>query len=87
MSPALLLAVLFVLIGAQAARVVSPRRGSYPWLLVLAVAGLAGSELASIALHTGGPSIGVLHPIADAIGIAVVEAAGLVMARRRRVAA
>ena len=84
MSPALALAVLFVLIGAQVARVLSPRRGAYVWLLAYAVAGLVGAELACIVLHTGGPMIGVLHPIADVLGMALAETAGLVFAPRRR---
>ena len=84
MSPALALAVLFVLIGAQVARVLSPRRGAYVWLLVYAVAGLVGAELVCIVLHIGGPMIGVLHPVADILGMALVETAGLALTPRRR---
>ena len=84
MSPALALALLFVLVGAQATRVLAPRRGSYPWLLTLSLAGLLGAELVCIGLHIGGPTLGVLHPLADAAGIAVAEVAGLALAPRRR---
>jgi Co/Zn/Cd efflux system component len=84
LSPALALAVLFVFIGAQVARVLSPRRGAYAWLVVYAIAGLLGAELVCIVLHTGGPMIGVLHPIADVLGMALAETAGLVFTPRRR---
>ncbi len=84
MSPALGLALLFMLIGAQAAHVFAPRRLRYTWLLLLAAAGVLGAELAAVALHTGGPALGVLHPVADAAGVAVCELAGTTLTGRRR---
>jgi len=84
MSPALALAVLFVLLGAQATRVIAPRRGSYPILLGLAALGLAAAELIAIGARIGGPTLGVLHPAADVAGIAVAEVLGLVLTGPRR---
>ena len=86
MTPAIALAVLLVLIGAQAARVAAPRRGSYPWLLLLGAAGLGGAELVCFALRIGGPSLGALHPVADVLGIAALELGGLLFAPARRIA-
>ncbi|MBJ7595629.1 MAG: hypothetical protein JF886_12355 [Candidatus Dormibacteraeota bacterium] len=83
MSPGILLAALIVAIGAQATRVLVPRRGNYPLAVVCAAAGLLGAELVALGGH-GGPAVGVVHPIADAAGIAAVEAAGLVLAAPRR---
>ena len=83
MSPALALAALFVLIGAQLTRVIAPHRGSYPLLLALAVIGLIAAELVAIAAHIGGPALGVLHPVVDIIGIGVAECAGLVLTGTR----
>ena len=84
MSPALALAVLFVLIGAQATRVIAPRRGSYPLLLALAAVGLAVAELVGIGAHLAGPQVGVLHPVIDVAGIAIAEFIGLRLAAPRR---
>jgi len=84
MSPALVLAVLFVLIGAQATRVLAPRRGSYPLLLALAVAGLVAAEIVAITAHLAGPALGVLHPVVDVFGIGLAEACGLLLTGRRR---
>ena len=84
MSPALALAVLFVLIGAQATRVIAPRRGSYPLLLALAAVGLAAAELVAIGAHLGGPQVGVLHPVIDVLGIGMAEILGLRLTGPRR---
>ncbi|HZU76764.1 MAG TPA: hypothetical protein VFA70_08365 [Dehalococcoidia bacterium] len=85
MSPSLALAVVFVLIGAQVARVARPGRGPYLLLLLLSAAGVLFGELGAIALHSGGPALGVLHPVADGVGIGVFEGVGtsLTPARRR----
>lgn len=85
MSPSLALAILFALIGAQVTRVVRPRQGPFLVLLALSALGVLAGELAAIALHLGGPSLGVLHPVADAVAIGVVEGIGtaILPARRR----
>ena len=83
MSPGVVLAVLFVFIGAQVTRLVAPRRGNYPLALVCAAVGLLAAELLAYQ-GPGGPSLGVVHPVADAAGIAVVEVAGLALVTPRR---
>ena len=83
MSPGIVLAVLIVAIGAQLTRVLVPGRGNYALALVCAAAGLLGAELLALGGH-GGPTLGAVHPLADAGGIALVEAAGLVLAAPRR---
>jgi Co/Zn/Cd efflux system component len=75
-SPGLLLGILFALIGAQVTRVVVPRRLGYPVALALAAAGVVAGELVALSLHAGGPSLGPLHPLADAVGMVVLEVAG-----------
>ena len=82
-SPGIVLAVLIVAIGAQLTRVLVPGRGNYALALVCAAAGLLGAELLALGGH-GGPTLGAVHPLADAGGIALVEAAGLVLAAPRR---
>ena len=88
MSPGLLLGVLFALIGAQVTRVIAPHRLGYPVVLALAAAGVVAGELVALALHGGGPVLGPLHPVADVLGIAVLEVVGLTLrvpgARRGR---
>ncbi len=84
LSPGLVLAVLFVLIGAQASRLAMPRRGSYLLALVLAASGLVAGELVAIATRIGGPQLGALHPVADAVGVALFEVTGAVLAPARR---
>jgi len=83
-SPALGLALLFVLIGAQVTRLVAPRPVSYVTVLTLAAAGVLGAELLVQAVHAGGPSLGVLHPVADLVGIAISEASALLLTAQRR---
>lgn len=83
MSPGIVLAILFVAIGAQLTRVLVPRRGNYPLAVACAAAGLLAAELLALE-GPGGPAVGAVHPVADAAGIAVVEAAGLVLAAPRR---
>jgi hypothetical protein len=83
-SPELLLAILFVLIGATVSGIVRPRRGSFLLTLVLAAAGVLAGELVAIATHVGGPELGVLHPVADALGVVLFEVAGAVLAPARR---
>ncbi|MBV8300444.1 MAG: hypothetical protein JOY68_00795 [Candidatus Dormibacteraeota bacterium] len=84
MSPSLALAVLFVLIGAQVTRVMRPRHGPFLLLLVLAAAGVLGGELVAIGLKLGGPALGVLHPVPDAVAIGVFEGIGTAFAPARR---
>jgi hypothetical protein len=82
-SPGIVLAVLIVAIGAQLTRLLVPGRGNYLLALVCAAAGLLGAELVALGGH-GGPTVGAVHPVADAGGIAIVEAAGLILAAPRR---
>jgi Co/Zn/Cd efflux system component len=84
MNPALVVAALFVLIGAQTARVLAPRRLAYLWALGLAAAGLIAGEVIAAALQTGGPRLGVLHPVADVVGIVGFELAGALLTPPRR---
>ncbi|HEY6468521.1 MAG TPA: hypothetical protein VI434_02015 [Candidatus Dormibacteraeota bacterium] len=84
MSPGLVLAILFVLIGATVSGLVRPRRGSFLLTLLLAAAGVLAGELVAIATHIGGPELGVLHPVADAVGVVLFEVAGAVLAPARR---
>jgi Co/Zn/Cd efflux system component len=84
MNPAIVVAALFVLIGAQATRLLAPRRLGYLWALLLAAAGLVSAEGVAAALHTGGPQLGVLHPAADALGVLGFELAGALLTPARR---
>ena len=84
MNPAILIAVLLVLIGAQATRVLAPRRLGYLWALALAAAGLVCAELVAAALHAGGPQLGMLHPAADTLGVAGFELVGALVTPSRR---
>ena len=85
LSPGLILAILIVLIGAQAARVIAPNRAPYMWTIVLAVIGFLAGEIAALSPHLSGPAVGVIHPLPDVIVIAALEAAGsLVTARPQR---
>jgi hypothetical protein len=81
-SPGLVLAVLLVLVFTQVARVILPGRGSYLWTLALSVAGLTAGEVLAASGHLNSASIGVLHPVADIVAIAVLQAAGAVVAGR-----
>jgi hypothetical protein len=83
-SPGLVLAVLFVLIGTTISGLVMPRRGSFLLTLVLAAAGVVAGELVAIATRVGGPQLGALHPIADAVGVVLFEITGAVLAPARR---
>jgi hypothetical protein len=76
LSPGIVLAVLLVLIGAQVTRVVVPGRGPYVWSLALAVVGLIAGELIALSGHLQGPALGVLHPLPDALAMALAETAG-----------
>ncbi len=83
MSPGIVLAVLIVALGAQLTRLIVPARGNYVVALVCAAVGLLGAELVAFGGH-GGPSLGTIHPIADAVGITLAEVVGLVLAAPRR---
>jgi hypothetical protein len=82
-SPGLVLAILFVLIGATVSGLVMPRRGAFLLTLVLAATGVVAGELVAIATRVGGPQLGVLHPIADAVGVVLFEVTGAVLAPAR----
>jgi hypothetical protein len=82
-SPALGLAVLFVLIGAQLTRLVAPRRLGYLWVLLLSAAGLLAGELFALITKAGGPQVGVLHPVAELAGILGFELLGALLAPSR----
>jgi hypothetical protein len=81
-SPGLVLAVLLVLILTQVVRLVLPGRGPYLWTLLLSVAGLAGGEVLAASGHLNALAVGVLHPVADVLIIAVLQGAGAVVAGR-----
>jgi hypothetical protein len=83
-SPGLLLAILFVLIGATVSGLVMPRRGAFLLTLLLAAGGVVAGELVAIATRAGGPQLGVLHPVADAVGVVLFEVTGAVLAPARR---
>jgi hypothetical protein len=83
-SPALGLAVLFVLIGAQLTRLALPRRLGYLWVLLLSAAGLVAGELFALVTKGGGPQVGVLHPVAELVGILGFELLGAMLAPARR---
>jgi hypothetical protein len=82
-SPGIVLAVLIALIGAQLTRLIFPGRGNYLVAVLCAAVGLLGAELVALGGH-GGPSLGTVHPVADVVGIAIAEVAGLVLAAPRR---
>ncbi len=84
MSPGLGLAILFVLIGTTLSALVMPRRGSVLLAFVLAAAGVIAGEFVAIATKIGGPQLGALHPVADAVGVVLFEVAGAVLAPARR---
>lgn len=81
-SPGLVLALLLVIILTQAARVALPGRGPYLWTLLLSVAGLVGGEVMAASGHLSGPEVGVLHPFADLLVVAVLQVAGALVAGR-----
>jgi hypothetical protein len=82
-SPGLGLALLFVLIGAQLTRVLAPHRLGYVVSLLLAIVGLFAGELFALSTHAGGPTLGAVHPLADALGVAAFELAGALIAPKR----
>ena len=84
MSPGLALGVLVVLIGAQVAWLARAVRVRYIWVLILAITGFVTGELFAIASGVGGPLLGGLHPVADAVAIAVAETAGALLGPRPR---
>lgn len=84
MSPGLGLAILFVLIGTTLSALVLPGRRSLLVALLLAAAGVVAGELVAIATRIGGPELGALHPVADAVGVVLFEVAGAVLAPARR---
>jgi hypothetical protein len=79
-SPGLVLAALLVLIATQVTRLLLPGRGPYPWTLLLSAAGLIGGEMVAGSGYLASPALGVLHPLADAVVIAVLQAGGAYVA-------
>ena len=75
----MVLAVLLVLLCAQLAHLLRRGRGPYLLCLVLSAAGLLGGELLAGAGHLGHPTLGVLHPLADAVVIIALESAGAIV--------
>lgn len=75
-SPGLVLAVLLVLVVAQATRLLAPDRAPYLVCLGLAAAGLVGGELVASTGRLGGPSIGVTHPLLDLALMGALQAVG-----------
>jgi hypothetical protein len=82
-SPGLILALLLVVVATQVVRLVLPGRGPYAWTLLLSAAGLVAGEVIAASGHLNAPSLGVLHPLADVVVIAVLQGAGAVIAGRR----
>jgi len=78
-SPTLLLAAVFALVGAQLTRLAVPRRFGYAVVLALAVVGIVAAELVARWGGLGGPALGPLHPLADLVGMAVLEMIGAVL--------
>jgi hypothetical protein len=75
-SPGLVLALVLVAIATQVAWVLVPRGGPYAWRLLLSVAGLMAGEMFASGGHLAIPSVGVLHPLADLLGIAALQGVG-----------
>ena len=75
-SPGLVLAVLLILVVAQATRLLAPQRAPYLVCLGLAVAGLIAGELVASTGHLGGPGMGVTHPLLDLALMVAFEAGG-----------
>lgn len=71
-----MLAALLVLIATQVTRLVVPGRGPYPWTLLLSAAGLVGGEIVAGSGFLASPAIGVVHPLADVLVIALLQAGG-----------
>jgi hypothetical protein len=82
-SPGIALAVLITAIGAQLTRLLVPGRGSYLVALGCSALGLLGAEMVALTGH-GGPALGTVHPVADVVGIALAEVAGMALAAPHR---
>ena len=78
-SPGLVLALTAAAIGNQASRIVLPVRNAWFAGFLLSVGGVLAGELAAGSSWLGGPSLGVLHPLPDAIGVIAFQVMGLVM--------
>lgn len=76
-SPALVLAAVLALAAAQLTRLLFPGRGPYALTLALSAGGVVAGELLAGFGHLAGPAVGALHPILDAVAIAVLEAIGV----------
>lgn len=75
-SPGLVLACVLVAIATQAAWVLMPRGGPYGWRLLLSIAGLVAGETFASGGHLVTPNLGMLHPLADVLGIAALQGVG-----------
>jgi hypothetical protein len=81
-SPGLILALLVVLVTTQVVRLLLPHRGPYAWTLILSAAGLVAGEIIAASGHLSSPSLGVVHPLADVLVIALLQVAGAIVAGR-----
>jgi hypothetical protein len=81
-SPGLILALLLVLVTTQVMRLLLPHRGPYAWTLLLSAAGLVAGEIVAASGHLSSPTLGVVHPLADVLLIAVLQAAGAIVTGR-----
>jgi hypothetical protein len=81
-SPGLILALLLVLVTTQTVRLLLPHRGPYAWTLLLSAAGLVAGEIIAASGHLSSPTLGVVHPLADVLLIAVLQAAGAIVTGR-----
>lgn len=81
-SPGLVLALLLVMVLTQVVRVILPGRGPYLWTLLLSAAGLVAGEVLAASGHLNAPAVGVIHPLADVVVIAVLQGAGALVAGR-----
>lgn len=82
-GPGLVLALVFALIATQVMVLVLPDAGGYLWLLALSAAGILLGEFVAQSGLLRSPVVGVVHPLADLIGIGLLQAAGM-YARARR---
>ncbi|MFN2451620.1 MAG: hypothetical protein ABR541_04635 [Candidatus Dormibacteria bacterium] len=83
MTPGVVLAGLLVLLSAQLTHLMRRRRGRYVVCLLLSAVGLVGGELLAAAGHLGRPTLGVLHPVADAVLIVALQVAGTIVSAPR----
>jgi hypothetical protein len=79
LSPGFLLAALVSLLLTQVARLAIRPHAPYIVTLGLSMLGLVGGEVLAGSGHLAHPSLGVLHPVADLLVVALVQGAGTVL--------